>query len=161
MEQQSAKDSVVDTTDLSWMDMAVYTQEIQCFARLFIHQKSSFIITTPGALDLLSRLAVTKRQLTPMMLSREMGMSKASISRLISRLAQEGFLTKHKSDRDERSCYLCITEDGRLALNRDYKKLLDPAYRMYRKLGAKKFKTFIAIMEEANAELQNREDDEQ
>ena len=68
--------------------------EIQRFARLFIHQKGSFIITTPGALDLLSRLAVTEQQLTPVMLSREMGMTKASVSRLISRLAEGWILTE-------------------------------------------------------------------
>ena len=144
---------------VSWTDMAVYTQEIQRFARLFIHQKGSFIIATPGALDLLSRLAVTQQQLTPLMLSREMGMTKASVSRLISRLAKDGFLTKQKRDRDERSCYLQITGAGREALNKDYKKLLAPAYRMYRKLGAQKFKLFMEIVEEANGELQNGKDD--
>ena len=68
-------------------------------------------------------------------------------------------LKKQKSDRDERSCYLQITGAGREALNKDYKKLLAPAYRMYRKLGAQKFKLFMEIVEEANGELQNGKDD--
>mgnify|MGYP000946075723 CR=1 FL=1 len=145
--------------DVFWMDMAVYTHEIQRFARLFIHQKSSFIITTPGALDLLSRLVMTDQPMTPRMLSYEMGMSKASVSRLIARLTQQGFLTKQKNDVDERSCYLRITEEGKDALNKDYKKLLAPAYQMYRKLGREKFKVFMEIVEEANGELQDGKDD--
>ena len=72
--------------------------------------------------------------------------------------AGEGWIF-NKSDRDERSCYLQITGAGREALNKDYKKLLAPAYRMYRKLGAQKFKLFMEIVEEANGELQNGKDD--
>ena len=93
-------------------------------------------------LDLLSQLVIYEESMTPM-----------TLSRIIDKLTEEGYITKIKDQNDKRSYAVEISDKGRGELDRIYKCYLSPIYELRRKLGDEEFLKLIGLIENANEKM--------
>ena len=139
--------------DLNWIYMIEKMQEINLFSRMIIHRATKEYEIPTQHLDLLSQLLTHKEDLTPMCLSKIMGVNKTIISRIIDSLNKGGYIVKIKDPRDKRSYFVSITELCREKLNKIYKYYLSPIYELHRKLGEEDFSKLIYYIEKANKKM--------
>ncbi len=132
-------------------------QEISLFSRTIIHRATKEYDIPAQHLDLLSQLITHKEGLTPMYLSKIMGVNKTIISRVIDSLNQGGYVVKTKDPRDKRSYFVSITELGREKLDKIYKYYLSPIYELRRKLGYEDFFELMSCIEKANQKMNQDE----
>ena len=114
-------------------------QEITLFSRTIVHRATKEYEIPAQHLDLLSQLLTHKEGLTPMCLSKIMGVNKTIISRVIDSLNQGGYVVKTKDPRDKRSYFVSITELGREKVDKIYTYYLGPIYKLRKKLGDEDF----------------------
>ena len=107
-------------------------QEISLFSRMIIHRATKEYEIPAQHLDLLSQLITHEEGLTPMCLSKIMGVNKTIISRVIDSLNQGGYVVKTKDPRDKRSYFVSITELGREKVDKIYEYYLSPIYELRR-----------------------------
>ena len=107
--------------DSNWIYMMEKMQEIRLFSRTVIRRTTKEYEIPAQHLDLLSKLALSKEHITPMTLSKTMGVNKTIISRIIDKLSEEGYLKKHKDQSDKRSYSVSITDLGIEQINKIYK----------------------------------------
>ena len=139
--------------DLNWIYMIEKMQEINLFSRMIIHRATKEYEIPTHHLDLLSQLLIHKEDLTPMCLSKIMGVNKTIISRIIDSLNKGGYIVKIKDPRDKRSYFVSITELGREKVNKIYNYYLSPIYELHRKLGEEDFSKLIYYIEKANKKM--------
>ncbi len=139
--------------DLKWIYMIEKMQEIQLFSRSIIHRATKEYELPAQHLDLLSQLLTHKEGLTPMSLSKIMGVNKTIISRVIDSLNQGGYVVKTKDPRDKRSYSVSITELGREKVDKIYTYYLSPIYELRRKLGDEDFFELMSYIEKANQKM--------
>lgn len=99
--------------ELNWKDMIEKMQEIKLFSRTIIHRTTKEYEIPAQHLELLSQLLIHEEGLTPMSLSKIMGLNKTIISRLINSLNNDGYIEKNKDSIDKRSYFVSITELGK------------------------------------------------
>ena len=128
-------------------------QDIKLFSRTLIRRATKEYEIPSEHLDLLSQLAIREEKMTPMNLSKIMGVNKTIISRIIEQLNSKGYLIKTKDENDKRSYFLSITELGREKLDAIYKHYLGPIYELRRRLGEEEFFQLIKYIEEANEKM--------
>lgn len=128
-------------------------QEISLFSRTIIHRATKEYEMPAQHLDLLSQLLTHKEGLTPMCLSKIMGVNKTIISRVIDSLNQGGYVVKTKDPRDKRSYFVSITELGREKVGKIYSYYLSPIYKLRRKLGDEDFFELMSCIENANQKM--------
>ena len=143
--------------DLNWIYMIEKMQEISLFSRMIIHRATKEYEIPAQHLDLLSQLITHEEGLTPMCLSKIMGVNKTIISRVIDSLNQGGYVVKTKDPRDKRSYFVSITELGREKVDKIYEYYLSPIYELRRKLGDEDFFFFFSCIEKANQKMSQNE----
>lgn len=139
--------------NIDWVYMVEKMQDIRLFSRLLIRRSSKQYEMPSQHLELLSQLAVSKENMTPMSLSKSMGLNKTIISRIIDTLNKSGCLIKTRDEDDKRSYFVSITELGREQIDDIYKHYLGPIYDLRRKLGDKEFYELISLIEKANTKI--------
>ena len=128
-------------------------QEITLFSRTIVHRATKEYEIPAQHLDLLSQLLTHKEGLTPMCLSKIMGVNKTIISRVIDSLNQGGYVVKTKDPRDKRSYFVSITELGREKVDKIYTYYLGPIYKLRKKLGDEDFFELMSYIEKANQKM--------
>lgn len=146
---------ILESSD--WIYMVEKMQDIRLFSRLLIRRSSKLYEMPSQHLELLSQLAVSKENMTPMILSKAMGLNKTIISRIIDTLNKSGYLIKTRDENDKRSYFVSITELGREQIDDIYKHYLGPIYNLRRKLGDKEFYELISLIEKANIKILEEE----
>nr|WP_294574095.1 MarR family transcriptional regulator [uncultured Romboutsia sp.] len=139
--------------DLNWIYMIEKMQEITLFSRTIVHRATKEYEIPAQHLDLLSQLLTHKEGLTPMCLSKIMGVNKTIISRVIDSLNQGGYVVKTKDPRDKRSYFVSITELGREKVDKIYTYYLGPIYKLRKKLGDEDFFELMSYIEKANQKM--------
>ena len=132
-------------------------QEISLFSRMIIHRATKEYEIPAQHLDLLSQLITHEEGLTPMCLSKIMGVNKTIISRVIDSLNQGGYVVKTKDPRDKRSYFVSITELGREKVDKIYTYYLGPIYKLRKKLGDEDFFELMSYIEKANQKMNQDE----
>ena len=133
--------------DLNWIYMIEKMQEITLFSRTIVHRATKEYEIPAQHLDLLSQLLTHKEGLTPMCLSKIMGVNKTIISRVIDSL----------NPRDKRSYFVSITELGREKVDKIYTYYLGPIYKLRKKLGDEDFFELMSYIEKANQKMNQDE----
>lgn len=143
--------------EINWKDMIEKMQEIKLFSRTIIHRTKKEYEIPAQHLDLLSHLLTHEEGLTPMSLSKIMGLNKTIISRLINSLNNDGYVEKTKDSIDKRSYFVSITELGRKKVEKIYTYYLSPIYELRRKLGDRDFFELMLSIEIANQKMNEKE----
>ena len=143
--------------DLNWIYMIEKMQEITLFSRTIVHRATKEYEIPAQHLDLLSQLLTHKEGLTPMCLSKIMGVNKTIISRIIDSLNQGGYVVKTKDPRDKRSYFVSITVLGREKVDKIYTYYLGPIYKLRKKLGDEDFFELMSYIEKANQKMNQDE----
>lgn len=141
---------------MDWLEMIQHMEEIRLFSKQIFKKSDKQSQLSRDELDLLSLLVIYD-QVTPLLLSKKMKVSKAFISRLIDHLLNEDMLYKIPNSLDKRSYYILISTKGRNALEQFYSYYLEPIYTLKRELSEDDFQTFILLTKKANTLL--RKDD--
>lgn len=142
--------------ELNWKDMIEKMQEIKLFSRTIIHRTTKEYEIPAQHLELLSQLLIHEDGLTPMSLSKIMGLNKTIISRLINSLNNDGYIEKNKDSIDKRSYFVSITELGKKKVEKIYTYYLSPIYELRRKLGDKDFFDLMLSIEKANKKMNKK-----
>lgn len=103
------------------------------FSRKILAQQSLLTLTT-NELDILTVIVLENGQLTPNGVSQKLKIKKESVSRTLKKMIENGFVEKIVNKRDERSCYLIITEEAKIILDENYRLLLKPYYYIEEKI---------------------------
>ena len=134
-------------------------QEISLFSRQIIHRATKEYEIPAQHLDLLSQLLIHKEGLTPMQLSKIMGVNKTIISRVIDKLNKGGYVIKTKDEIDKRSYIVSITELGIEKVDKIYTYYLSPIYKLRKVLGNQDFFELMSYIQKANEKMnQDREE---
>ena len=86
-----------------WIKMINYSQEIRLFSHLLNRRGKPKNVLTKDELDLLSILIIDDEIITPIIISKRMGVSKPLVSRLIEQLNKKELLLKSPHPFDNRS----------------------------------------------------------
>lgn len=140
-------------TDLEWVYMTNKLQDIALFSRLVVRRANKDDKLPSQHLELLSALAIKKEKVTPMSLSKIMGVNKTIISRIIDKLVKQSYLVKEIDESDKRSYFVYMTEEGEKVLDEIYKHYLQPIYDLRKALGEDDFLKLIELIEKANIKM--------
>lgn len=133
-------------------------QELRVFASEILQRGFENSITTRQEFDLLTRLKLSKVELTSLELSNKMELPKSNISRLVNALSKKGLIEKVKSEQDGRIYYLKLTDIGTSELNKTYENYLSPLFEIENNLGEEQFNLLLNIIKELNINM--RKEDE-
>lgn len=133
-----------------WIYMMEQMQSIRLFARLNVRRKRQSEHFSAESLDLLSRVAMAKEPVTPLMLSKQTGLTKPMVSKLIEELSGKGFLKKEQDPKDRRSYFLILTGEGKKEMEGTYQYYLEPVYKIWRDLGEENFAELMRLIDMAN-----------
>ena len=139
--------------DLDCIYMIEKMQEISLFSRQIIHRATKEYEIPAQHLDLLSQLLIHKEGLTPMQLSKIMGVNKTIISRVIDKLNKGGYVIKTKDEIDKRSYIVSITELGIEKVDKIYTYYLSPIYKLRKVLGNQDFFELMSYIQKANEKM--------
>lgn len=138
-------------SQMDWLQMIVYQQELSRFSRALLVQRQRQTLTVSER-ELLARLYLEPDNNTPMLLSRSTGMKKEAVSRCLKGLHEKRCVRKSMHPRDERSYILSLTEVGLDELRKDYETLLQPLYDLWREMDGD-FETLFGLICTANMKL--------
>ena len=139
--------------DFNWIYMIEKMQDITSFSKTIVHRATKEYDIPAQHLDLLSQLIIHKEGMTPMSLSKIMGVNKAIISRIIDSLNKGGYLIKTQDIKDKRSYYVSITDSGMEQVKKIYEYYLSPIYELRRALGDEEFFQLMLYIEKANIKM--------
>ncbi|MBQ6631150.1 MAG: MarR family transcriptional regulator [Romboutsia sp.] len=128
-------------------------QNIKLFSRTIIRRATKEYEMPAQHLEVLSQLISHKEGMTPMSLSKIMGVNKTIISRVIDNLNKGGYLTKTKDTKDKRSYIVSITDSGIEQVQKIYEYYLSPIYELHRILGDDDFLNLMNYIEKANIKM--------
>ena len=124
-----------------WVQMSEYMQQLRQLARrAAVHQR---LPLTGSELELLARLWMAEEPVTPLGLSRSMGLQQVNVSRLIRGLRARALVAAAPSP----------TQAGRQALQDGCRAYLSPLYRMREGLGEAEFTRLMEEITQANRRL--------
>lgn len=135
----------------SWIEIGKQIGVIHSFARKVGSQHDLLTIST-NELDILTLIYLSDQLLTPLELSRKLGLKKESISRTLKQLVKKKMVEKQMNNEDERSYYLVLTVVGEEVLDQNYVYLLKPYYYLIEKMGSD-FDDLIYQLERADSLL--------
>ena len=95
-----------------WMNMIENMNGIRLFSRSLIPRATKEHEISSQHLDLLCHLIINNDGMTPLKLSKVMGVSKTIISRLIDGLSKSGYVIKKQDDNDKRTNRIKLTKKG-------------------------------------------------
>lgn len=140
-----------------WMNMIENMNGIRLFSRSLIPRATKEHEISSQHLDLLCHLIINNDGMTPLKLSKVMGVSKTIISRLIDGLSKSGYVIKKQDDNDKRSYDVFITELGEKKVDEILKFYLGQIYDLRRKLGEKNFLQLMDCIKMANEKISEGE----
>ena len=140
-----------------WMNMIENMNGVRLFSRSLIPRATKEHEISSQHLDLLCHLIINNDGMTPLKLSKVMGVSKTIISRLIDGLSKSGYVIKKQDDNDKRSYDVFITELGKKKVDEILKFYLGPIYDLRRKLGEKNFLQLMDCIKMANEKISEGE----
>lgn len=140
-----------------WMNMIENMNGIRLFSRSLIPRATKEHEISSQHLDLLCHLIINNDGMTPLKLSKVMGVSKTIISRLIDGLSKSGYVIKKQDDNDKRSYDVFITELGEKKVDEILKFYLGTIYDLRRKLGEKNFLQLMDCIKMANEKISEGE----
>lgn len=132
-------------------------QELRVFASEILQRGFENSITTRQEFDLLTRLKLSKVELTSLELSNKMELPKSNISRLVNALSKKGLIEKVKSEQDGRIYYLKLTDIGISELNKTYENYLSPLFEIENNLGEEQFNLLLNIIKELNINMRKED----
>lgn len=132
-------------------------QELRVFASEILQRGFENSITTRQEFDLLTRLKLSKVELTSLELSDKMELPKSNISRLVNALSKKGLIEKVKSEQDGRIYYLKLTDIGTSELNKTYENYLSPLFEIENNLGEEQFNLLLNIIKELNINMRKED----
>ncbi len=109
---------------------------------------------TSGELEILSMIFIYPES-TLQELSRQSGMKKEAVSRLLKQLYFKKCIKKEKHPTDERSYILSLTEEGTKMLKENQSHILKPFYELKRSMGDDFDKLFELISQVVDTENKN------
>jgi len=133
----------------AWIQTMKNLESIRLFSSLLIRKTRKGALASAQEVDALFRIAL-KSGSTPLELSREMGISKTIVSRLIEQLTLKMLITKHYDRQDRRSCSLRITKEGRQELDNMYRYYLEPVCRLEREMDEESLLMLFSLIHRAN-----------
>lgn len=148
--EKNRENHMCEKNEPEWMQQMKLTEEIRRFASLYIQKAAKGSPYSAQEIDALFQLEIEHGLLTPLALSRKMGISKALVSRLIERLRNKGVIEKVFSDHDKRSYCLKLTQKGRDTLHSAYLYYIAPLKTLEDKLGADQFHLLFQLITLAN-----------
>lgn len=137
--------------DPHWRTSMEQLGAIRLFASHCVRKSPKNSLTSAQEIDLLFRVALAKRAMTPLLLHQQMGISKTIISRLLDQLDRKKLLVKIHDQEDQRSYSLRVTDAGKQELDSTYHYYLEPFYHLKEVLGAEDFTFFLSLIEKANS----------
>ncbi len=132
-------------------------QELRVFASEILQRGFENSITTRQEFDLLTRLKLSKVELTSLELSNKMELPKSNISRLVNALSKKGLIEKVKSEQDGRIYYLKLTDIGISELNKTYENYLSPLFEIENNLEEEQFNLLLNIIKELNINMRKED----
>lgn len=141
---------MADMNETEWVNKMKLAEEIRRFSALYVLRASKGSLFSAQEIDALFRIALKDGLLNPLELSREMGVSKPIVSRLLDQLHTKGVLEKKISDNDRRSYSLKLTLKGHDTLISAYQYYNKPIKILEEKLGAEQFKMLFELIGRAN-----------
>ena len=139
--------------DVDFTYMMQGMQNIRLFSRTMVRRSDKVHAMPSEHLELLSQLANSNENLTPMTLSKLMGVNKTIISRIIFQLDSKGYIVKNRDQIDRRSYSISITKSGLDKINSIYQYYLSPIYELRRMMGDKSFVELMSYIDEANKKI--------
>lgn len=144
-----------------WLILLEQMHTVHLFCRLSMKRDRRSRLSSPEELEMLSRVGMEKRGITPLTLSQKMGLQKSLVSRLIEDMYQKGFLKKEKDSNDKRSYFLTLTSKGRIEMEQAYQNYLGPICNLYDNMNKDEVKELIHLMAKANKIFQFKENREE
>lgn len=138
------------TNDSEWIKKMKLTEEIRRFSALYVRKAAKGAAFSAQEIDALFRIQLEDGLLSPMELSRRMGVSKPIVSRLIDRLSAKEVIEKTVSRCDKRSYYLKLTKKGHDTLTSAYLYYNEPLKMLEHKLGRRRFNELLRLISLAN-----------
>ncbi|MGN0613228.1 MAG: MarR family winged helix-turn-helix transcriptional regulator [Porcipelethomonas sp.] len=136
--------------DREWIGMMKKAHEIRLFASSQVKRIKKDGAISAQELDVLSRIVLSDKKLTPLELTVLTGLSKSAVSRLIDRLERKELLHKQYNTSDRRSYMLICTDKGSQELEQTYKYYLEPIYQLRKVLGDEEFEALMTHISHAN-----------
>lgn len=133
-----------------WIIRMKLTEEIRRFSTLYIQKTAKGSCYSAQEIDAIFRIRLEDGLMSPLELSRRMGVSKPIVSRLLDRLNTKGVIAKTVSGSDKRSYYLKLTQKGHDTLRSAYLYYIEPLKILEDKLGSEHFKTLLQLIALAN-----------
>ena len=125
---------------MEWTEMVRYQQQMQKVMRALLPTRRSAL--TASECELLAHLYLRPDHNTPVLLSQGSGMKKEAVSRCLKALGEKNCISRHRTEADERSCQLYITDTGLAELKKGYEGILQPFYDLWR-AAPEEFETFM------------------
>lgn len=141
---------MADNNNPDWIIRMKLTEEIRRFSTLYIQKTAKGSSYSAQEIDALFRIRLEDGLMSPLELSRRMGVSKPIVSRLLDRLNTKGVIAKTASGSDKRSYYLKLTQKGHDTLRSAYLYYIEPLKILEDKLGSEHFKTLLQLIALAN-----------
>ena len=145
----------IDNININFTYMMEGMQNIRLFSRNMVRRSDKRYNMPAEHLELLSQLANNSEGLSPMTLSKLMGVNKTIISRILCDLDNKGYILKARDEKDRRSYCISITKLGLEHINSIYEYYLSPIYELNRLMGDEAFIKLMSYIEEANKKMSN------
>lgn len=145
--------------DAGWMEAMDRLESIRLFSSLYQKKTRKGELTSVQQADVLFRVALCGG-MTPMELSRSMGISKTIVSRLVNRLAAKGMIVRTYDKEDRRSYSLWITGEGRAELDGMCRYYLEPVYELERQMDGKEVEELFRLINRANEIMREKKEGE-
>lgn len=133
-----------------WVQKMKLTEEIRRFSTLYVRKAAKGSDFSAQEIDALFRIELEDGLISPLELSRKMGVSKSIVSRLLEHLSQKEVIEKTASCQDKRSYRLKLTSKGRITLQNAYYYYNEPLQNLENKLDSSQFKTLLHLIMLAN-----------
>lgn len=141
---------MAENNEPDWIIRMKLTEEIRRFSTLYIQKTAKGSSYSAQEIDALFRIRLEDGLISPLELSRRMGVSKPIVSRLLDRLNTKGVIEKTASGSDKRSYYLKLTQKGHDTLRSAYLYYIEPLKILEDKLGSEHFQTLFQLIALAN-----------
>ena len=135
-----------------WIRHMEMIEYIRLFANLYTQKTPKGAFCTAQEVDAIFRIELAEGALSPLELSRQMGVSKPLISRLTDSLTAKHLVEKRSSETDRRSYSLVLTKKGRDTLESTYYYFIEPLKKLEENLGKEQCRELLRLIDLANAE---------
>lgn len=141
---------MADRKEPQWVQKMKLTEEIRRFSTLYVRKAAKGSPYSAQEVDALFRIELEDGQISPLELSRKMGVSKPTVSRLIEQLSTKKVIEKISCSSDKRSYFLKLTPKGHDTLKSAYLYYNEPLNLLEHKLGPGQFEELLRLIALAN-----------